>query len=124
MRVEQLMHSGDQLPRVSPDTPMPDVLYEISNKKLGMTTVVRDGVLAGIITDGDLRRAMSRSRDLLDRTAADVMTTTPATIARTALAADALRVLEQRKITSMVVVDGGRRVEGVVHIHDLWGGET
>jgi arabinose-5-phosphate isomerase len=124
MRVEQLMHSGDQLPTVTPRSLMPDVLYEISRKKLGMTTVVVDGVLAGIITDGDLRRAMSKSRDLLERTAADVMTTNPATIARTALAAEALRVLEQRKITSMVVVDDARRVEGVLHLHDLWGSDT
>ena len=124
MRVEQLMHSGDHLPTVTPQSLMPDVLYEISRKKLGMTTVVVDGVLAGIITDGDLRRAMSKRRDLLDRTAADVMTTTPATIARTALAAEALRVLEQRKITSMVVVDDARKVEGVLHLHDLWGSDT
>jgi arabinose-5-phosphate isomerase len=122
--VEQLMHSAEQLPQVAPHTPMPDVLYEISRKKLGMTTVVVDGVLVGIITDGDLRRAMSTRRDLLDRTAADVMTTKPATIARTALAAEALRVLEQRKITSMVVVDEAQKVEGVLHLHDLWGSDT
>jgi arabinose-5-phosphate isomerase len=123
MRVEQLMHSGEHLPHVAPHTAMPDVLYEISRKKLGMTTVIEDGALAGIITDGDLRRAMSTNRNLLDRTAADVMTRHPATIARTALAAEALRVLEQRKITSMVVVDEARKVEGVLHLHDLWGSE-
>jgi arabinose-5-phosphate isomerase len=124
MRVEQLMHSGDQLPVVSPHTPMPDVLYEISRKKLGMTTVIENAALAGIITDGDLRRAMSTDRNLLDRTAADVMTRHPATITRTALAAEALGVLEQRKITSMVVVDRDNRVEGVLHLHDLWGADA
>ena len=120
MRVEQIMHAGDEVPRVSPETPMPDVLYEISNKKLGMTTVVRDRVLIGIITDGDLRRAMSVDRQLLDRTAADIMTRNPVTTAKTTLAGEARQVLEQRKITSMVIVDAERQVEGVLHLHDLW----
>jgi arabinose-5-phosphate isomerase len=120
MRVEQLMHVDGDVPRVREDTPMPDVLYEISNKKLGMTTVVRDAVLIGIITDGDLRRAMSVTRNLLERTAADVMMKHPVTIARSTLAGDARQILEQRKITSMVVVDAEHRVEGVLHLHDLW----
>jgi len=124
MRVEQLMHIDGDVPRVHEDTPMPDVLYEISNKKLGMTTVVRDGILVGIITDGDLRRAMSVTSSLLERTAADVMTKYPVTLKRTTLAGDARQVLEQRKITSVVVVDAEQRVEGVLHLHDLWGSDA
>jgi arabinose-5-phosphate isomerase len=123
MRVEELMHTGDQVPRVPPDAAMPDVLYEISNKKLGMTTVVHHDVLVGIITDGDLRRAMSKDRQLLDRSASDVMTRNPVTVTRTTLGAEARLLLEQRKITSMVVVDGQQRVEGVLHLHDLWGAD-
>jgi arabinose-5-phosphate isomerase len=124
MRVEQLMHIDGDVPRVHEDTPMPDVLYEISNKKLGMTTVVRDGILVGVITDGDLRRAMSVTSSLLERTAADVMTKYPVTLKRTTLAGDARQVLEQRKITSVVVVDAEQRVEGVLHLHDLWGSDA
>ena len=121
MRVEGLMHSGEQVPLVSPATPMPDVLYEISRKKLGVTCVAdKRRRLLGIITDGDLRRAMIGDRSLLDRTAGDVMTRDPVTLTRQTLAAEALRVLEQRKITSIVVVDADGTVEGVVHLHDLW----
>ncbi len=128
LRVEQLMHAGDALPRVAPATPMPDVIYEMSRKGLGMTAVVEDsgspataGRLAGIITDGDLRRLMQRRKDeALHLTARDAMSPDPTTIARTELAATALRLMEERKITSLIVVDGDRRVEGVVHLHDLW----
>ncbi|MBI3048697.1 MAG: KpsF/GutQ family sugar-phosphate isomerase [Acidobacteria bacterium] len=120
MRVEQLMQSGDRVPIVGPTTPMPAVVDEMSRKRLGMTCVVDHGRLAGIITDGDLRRHMSASVDLLKLTAADVMTRTPVTIDRLMLAAQALNILEQRKITSLVVVDADRRVEGIVHLHDLW----
>ena len=121
-RVEALMHSGDAVPRVSPATPMPEVIYEMSRKGLGMTTVVEDSKrLAGIITDGDLRRLMERRKDeALNLTAADAMTRNPTTIPRTELAGAALRLMEERKITSIVVVDAERRVEGVVHLHDLW----
>jgi arabinose-5-phosphate isomerase len=121
MRVEQLMHAGDQIPRVSPGTSMPDVLYEISNKKLGMTCVAdAEGRLVGIITDGDLRRHMSRERHLLDRLASEVMTANPVTVSGQVLAAAALNMLETRKITSIVVVDGSRVIQGVLHLHDLW----
>lgn len=121
MRVEQLMHSGEQAPIVATDTPMHDVMYEMSRKGLGMTCVVdQDRRLAGIITDGDLRRQMIKSDTLRDRRAADVMTASPVTVDRRTLAAEALLMLEQRKITSLVVVDANQRVEGVVHLHDLW----
>jgi arabinose-5-phosphate isomerase len=121
MRVESLMHSADAIPKVGRDTPMPDVIYEMSKKGLGMTCVVDDaGRLIGIVTDGDLRRHMSRESNLLDRKAADVMTSNPVTIRRDLLAVEALRQMETRKITSIVVVDAATVVEGVVHLHDLW----
>jgi arabinose-5-phosphate isomerase len=120
-RVEQLMHQGEQVPLVQPGTAMADVVYEMSRKGLGMTCVVDDGgTLLGIITDGDLRRKMSAFPNMLERTAGDVMTPNPIAISRSALAAEALRLLEDRKITALVVVDAARRVEGVIHLHDLW----
>ena len=121
-RVEGLMHSGNDLPRVLPSAHMPDVIYEMSRKGLGMTAVAEeDGRLLGIITDGDLRRVMQqRKKDALDLTAAQCMTTNPVTIRSSELAATALRLMEERKITSVLVTDGGGRLEGVVHIHDLW----
>jgi arabinose-5-phosphate isomerase len=121
MRVEHLMHTGADLPSVPVATPMRDVIYEMSRKGLGMTCVVEpDGRLAGIITDGDLRRHMASTPDVLARNAGDVMTRGPVTIERTMLAVQALSLMEQRKITSLVVVDGKRAVEGVLHLHDLW----
>jgi len=121
MRVDQLMHDGEHAPIVRADTPIPNVIDEMSSKGLGMTCVVDDGgVLTGIITDGDLRRHMADAVNLLDRTAGEVMTRRPVTARRETLAAEALLVLEQRKITSIVVVDDGHRVQGVVHLHDLW----
>jgi arabinose-5-phosphate isomerase len=121
MRVEALMHTGDALPRVALDTLMPDVIHEMSSKRLGMTCVLdADGRLRGVVTDGDLRRHMTPGSNLLDRRARDVMTTSPVTIARQILAVEALRVMEQRKITAVVVVDPSGLLEGVVHLHDLW----
>jgi arabinose-5-phosphate isomerase len=123
MRVEQLMHAGNQCPMVSLDTPMRDVIYEMSRKGLGMTCVVDGGsALLGIITDGDLRRQMDRAAEVLSLTAGDVMTRDPVAIRSTMLAVEALNVMEQRKITSIPVVDDDatRSVAGVVHLHDLW----
>jgi arabinose-5-phosphate isomerase len=121
MRVEQLMSHGDQVPVVRTATAMRDVIYEMSRKGLGMTCVIDgDGVLLGIITDGDLRRKMGDVPNVQELSAAEVMTTNPVVIGRSTLAAQALNILEQRKITSLVVTDDDRRVEGVVHLHDLW----
>jgi arabinose-5-phosphate isomerase len=121
MRVDQLMSKGEALPVVQRHTAMRDVIYEMSRKGLGMTSVVEnDGRLAGIITDGDLRRKMSSAANVLDLTAQDVMTPNPVAIATSTLAVEALAMLEQRKITSIVVIDADKRVEGVVHLHDLW----
>ena len=121
-RVASLMHSGEDLPKVEPAARMPDVIYEMSRKGLGLAAVVDEsGALLGIITDGDLRRMMqSRTKDILDLTARECMTANPVTISGTEFAAAALRVMEEKKITAVLVVDGSRRLEGVVHIHDLW----
>jgi arabinose-5-phosphate isomerase len=120
-RVEHLMHHGDQIPIVRTTTAMPDVIYEMSRKGLGMTCVADDGdVLLGIITDGDVRRKMMAFANLLERSAGEVMTGNPIAISRSTLAAEALNMLEQRKITSLVVVDEARRIEGVIHLHHLW----
>jgi arabinose-5-phosphate isomerase len=99
---------------------MHDVIYEMSRKGLGMACVVEAGRLAGIITDGDLRRRMSDTPDILSLTAAEVMTRNPITIGRSMLAAQALNVMEARKITSLIVVAADGVVEGVLHLHDLW----
>ena len=123
MRVRALMHSGKQCPIVRADTRMRDVIHEMSSKGLGMTCVVDvDDALLGIITDGDLRRHMERGSEILGLTAGDVMTRNPITVAPDTLAAEALNVMEQRKITAIVIADADRpgHVAGVVHLHDLW----
>jgi arabinose-5-phosphate isomerase len=122
MRVEALTHSGEALPRVTPATKMPDIIYEMSKKGLGMTTVLDEaGKLAGIVTDGDLRRLMqSKKGATLELTAEQSMTRNPVTIGAHELASTALSLMEQRKITSVVVVDEAQRVRGVLHLHDLW----
>jgi len=121
-RLESLMHTGDALPRVLPTAKMPDVIYEMSRKGLGLAAVAQpDGKLLGIITDGDLRRVMQRRKEnVLNLAAADCMTKNPVTMPRTELAAAALRLMEEKKITSVLVVDAAGRLEGVVHLHDLW----
>ena len=123
LRVEKLMHTGERLPRVSPDTPMAGVFHEMSAKKLGMTTIVHeDGTLAGILTDGDLRRLMERHGGaVVNMKLADCMTRNPQTILSNVLASEALTLMEKRRITSVIVVDAQRKVLGVVHLHDLWG---
>jgi len=121
MRVENVMHAGDSAPVVRLSTAMPDVIHEMSSKRLGMACVVDEaGRLAGVVTDGDLRRLMSRSSNVLALTAGEAMTPRPITIGRELLAVEALKIMETHKITSVVVVDGGHLVEGVVHLHDLW----
>jgi arabinose-5-phosphate isomerase len=123
-RVETLMHSGEAVPRVSPRTKMPDVIYEMSRKKLGVTAVVEGGRLVGIISDGDLRRLLERrGKDALDLTAGECMTHDPKTISPQEFAAAALAIMEERKITSLAVVGEDGDLEGIVHLHDLWGTE-
>jgi len=122
--VRDLMHAGDAVPVVGPGTAMTDVIYEMSSKKLGMTTVQEQGRLLGVISDGDLRRLLEREGGAaLSRTAGEAMNARPRTIAGSELGATALAILEERKITSLVVVGAEQAVEGVLHLHDLWGVE-
>src|ERR1700731_554249 len=123
-RVESLMHSGDALPRVGPQTKMQNVIYEMSRKKLGVTAVVEGERLVGIISDGDLRRLLEkRGKGVLDLSAAECMTAAPRTIGANEFAATALALMEEKKITSLMVVNGKGKLEGIVHLHDLWSTE-
>lgn len=120
-RVERLMHKGDHVPKVDTNTLMRDVIYEITSKALGMTCVVDvEGKLVGIITDGDLRRYMSKSHEILNSKVSEVMTAAPVTIRGSILAIEAIRIMETQKITSIIVVNENNFVDGVIHVHDLW----
>jgi arabinose-5-phosphate isomerase len=123
LKVEQLMHAGDALPKVSTATPMREAIYEMSKKGLGITAVVADGDrLVGCISDGDLRRLLQEDDGtILGHTAGECMKRHPRTIASGELAAAALKILEDHRITSLFVCDANGRLEGVVHLHDLWG---
>jgi arabinose-5-phosphate isomerase len=122
LKVSELMHGGDEIPRVTQDAAMKDVIYEMSRKALGMTTVQdEDGHLLGVITDGDLRRLMERDPDPLSRTAGEVMHRGGVCIRSDELASAALRLLEEKRITSLMVCNGDGPVQGVLHVHDLWG---
>ena len=124
-RVGDLMHAGDRLPQVTIATCMDEVIYEMSCKGLGVTSVVEaNGALAGVISDGDLRRLLGREREeVLSRTAKECMTRDPVTIAPEELATHALHFMEERKIRSLMVVEPPLRLVGVIHLHDLWGTE-
>ena len=121
-RVEDLMHTGDDIPRVSPAAPMKDVLFEMTRKRLGLTTVVEaDGTLLGMLSDGDLRRQLERhGYAILDKSAAECMTREPVRVERHELATRALDLMESRRITALLVTDEKGRIEGVLHLHDLW----
>jgi arabinose-5-phosphate isomerase len=122
LKVGDLMHTGDDVPRVAEDTAMKDVIYEMSRKALGMTTVQDEaGRLLGVITDGDLRRLMERDPDPLTRNAGEVMHRGGVCIDADELATAALKLLEEKRITSLMVCDGDAPLKGVLHIHDLWG---
>jgi arabinose-5-phosphate isomerase len=121
LRVAELMRRGESIPRVLESTPMPEVIYEMSRKSLGMTVVTNpDGILAGVISDGDLRRLLQKSSDPLKLSAGQAMTREPKTISGSELVGAALSKMEEMKITSLVVVDSAKKVLGVVHVHDLW----
>jgi arabinose-5-phosphate isomerase len=121
-RVKDLMHTGDAMPVVAKDTVMAQVIHEMSHKRLGMTTVVDDGGrLVGVISDGDLRRLLERDGPgALAHSAGEIMNPRPVTIAGEAFASEALKLMESRKITSLIVAGEGGRALGVVHLHDLW----
>jgi arabinose-5-phosphate isomerase len=120
LRVGELMHTGEDLPQVHESTAMPDAIYEMSSKKLGITAVTDDkGVLLGCISDGDLRRLIETDPRLLERSARECMQSGPLTIAADELASAALKVMEDHRITSLFICED-RRLEGIVHLHDLW----
>ncbi len=122
LRVRDLMHSGDDVPTVAESAEMHDVIYEMSKKGFGIAAVI-DGErrLQGVVSDGDLRRLLQHDEQVMKKTARDSMKRDPVTIASNELASAALQIMEQRKITSLFIVDDTRRVEGIIHIHDLWG---
>ncbi len=121
-RVASLMHTGEALPQVAPHTKMPQVIYEMSRKGLGVTTVLENGALKGVISDGDLRRLLeTRGQSVMDLAAGECMTPGPATISPEEFATAALNLMEKRRITSLPVVDGEGRLLGILHLHDLWG---
>jgi arabinose-5-phosphate isomerase len=123
-RVASLMHGGESVPRVEPTNTMAQVIYEMSRKGLGMTTVVENDKLVGVISDGDLRRLLERhGKTVLDLSAAECMTRTPKVVGPEVFALSALDIMEQKKITSLAVVDEEGRLQGVLHLHDLWGTE-
>ena len=123
-KVGSLMHTGDALPHVAPTAPMPQIIHEMSAKRLGMTTVIHGEKLLGIISDGDLRRLFERNGPhAFHKSAAEVMNSKPLTVSSTLLASEALLLMEQRKITALVVTAEGSQasaVLGVLHLHDLW----
>ena len=121
-RVSSLMHTGDAVPTVNPTTHMTEVIYEMSRKGLGMTTVVEDGKLVGLISDGDLRRLLEHhGKHVFDLTAGECMTRSPKVVGPEVFAIAALDIMEQKKITSLPVVDDAGHLHGVLHLHDLWG---
>ncbi|MFQ5896632.1 MAG: SIS domain-containing protein [Candidatus Methylomirabilia bacterium] len=120
LKVEELMHGGEAVPEVHEETPMGEVILEMTGKRLGATAVVdREGRLIGIVTDGDLRRALQRDRQVFEKAASDVMSRNPKTIGRSELAAKALEVMEHHAITQLIVLDRHGRPEGVIHLHDI-----
>ncbi len=120
LKVQDLMHRGDELPLVNQDVPMREAIPIISGKRLGMTGVTDGGgKVVGIITDGDLRRALQRWPELLERPVHAIMTRQPKCIGKGELAAKAVQVMEEHAITSLLIVDGAGRPEGVIHLHDL-----
>lgn len=122
LRVHDLMHSGDEMPIVGELTPMRDVIYEMSRKGFGITAVTDDaGHLAGVISDGDLRRLLQKDEKILQSTARDCMKRNPITIEAKEFASAALQIMEERKITSVFVTDEVRNIRGILHLHDLWG---
>ncbi|HEY3056683.1 MAG TPA: KpsF/GutQ family sugar-phosphate isomerase [Thermoanaerobaculia bacterium] len=122
LRVRDLMHTGGDVPVVTASTSMHDVIYEMSKKGFGITAVIDDHRrLVGVISDGDLRRLLQKDEQILRKTAGDSVKHNPVTIAGDELASAALQMMEQRKITSLFIIDDDRQVEGIIHIHDLWG---
>lgn len=121
MRVENLMRTDQDIPIVREDTPMGEVIYEMSRKGLGVTSVLdENGKLTGIVSDGNLRRQLEIDETILIKKAAHCMTRDPKTVNRRELATRALAIMEESKITSLLVPDESGSIAGIIHIHDLW----
>ncbi len=121
MKVSALMRTGDDIPIVSADTVMKDVIYEMSRKRIGITAVIdKENKVVGVISDGDLRRHLESDNQLLSRKAEDVMTRTPKTIPGDELATTALNLMEEKRITALLILDNDHRIQGIIHVHDLW----
>lgn len=121
MKIKDLMHTGESVPKVYEDTNMKDVIYEMSRKGFGITAVVDGGEkLIGVISDGDLRRFLQKDNKLLQKSARDCMKISPITISEEALGSEALKIFEEKKITSLFIVDDERKLKGIIHLHDLW----
>jgi arabinose-5-phosphate isomerase len=120
LHVADVMHTGEEIPAVAPDRPVSAGLLEMSRKGLGLTGVVAaDGRLLGVFTDGDLRRALDRRLDVHSTLMRDVMTADPRTIGPRELAAEAVHLMEQHRITALLVVDADKRLVGALNVHDL-----
>jgi arabinose-5-phosphate isomerase len=120
LRIDDIMYSGDKLATVGENATIDEVIFEITRKRFGGTCVLAaDGKLAGIITDGDLRRLLKNRRSLDDLTAANIMTREPKTVHLGTLAAQVLEIMEEHDIMQMVIVDVEHRPKGMVHLHDL-----
>jgi arabinose-5-phosphate isomerase len=121
MKVSSLMRTGDDIPIVTASSVMKDVIYEMSRKRIGITTVVdEERRVVGVISDGDLRRHLERDAQLLSRKAEDVMTRNPKTIPGDELATTALNIMEEKRITALLILDEDRKIQGIIHVHDLW----
>jgi arabinose-5-phosphate isomerase len=121
LKVEDAMHRGEEIPKVRDDALMRDVIYEMSRKGLGVTSVVdAEGRLLGVISDGDLRRRLEKDDRLLVRKASECMTRNPVIVGAQEAATAALALMEKRRITSLMVPDAEGRIVGVLHLHDLW----
>lgn len=120
IKVRQIMHTGDEIPMVKPDTLFSQLVLEITSKRMGVTSVVdNNGLLVGIITDGDLRRAIEKNLHLEKLTASEVMTKNPKTMSDNKLAIEALNIMEKHKITSIVITEDNKKVIGLLHMHDI-----
>jgi arabinose-5-phosphate isomerase len=121
LKVSDLMRTGAAIPTVAVDTLMKDVIYEMSRKGIGVTSVIdHDGRVVGIISDGDLRRHLEHDDQLLTKRAHEVMTPNPKTVPAEELATKALDLMEKSRITSLLILDNDQRPKGIIHLHDLW----
>ena len=120
LRVDHLMHQGEQIPKVSPETSLAQALIEITNKRLGMAVIVdKENKILGIFTDGDLRRTLEKHKDIHAIKMSDIMTQNCKTVKPSLLAAEALYKMKQHKITSLLITDDENKLQGIIHLHDL-----